>query len=353
MDRDRWQSEIRRRPPLAVLILIKLLQVILLIGVLGALTFGLVEAGMTAFHLAKGVPVEGIVTDVERTESAPVVTSGRAPPRGTPLEFPIIAFSWPPEDGADHWIRSLIPRADLERGDRVTVRVVPRYENLARADRSLLYNIIVAVALLGGLLFTWIMFTQWYSIDVALGRGPQGSLSIFSGFAGKVLIFGVGGPAIALVLFHLWFVPWMQFNEYVAFADRPGRLLFLAAERGGPPTEGPLNAYERRLLTIPGLSIGISQDALNRAFSQGDTERVLRYIDAIKDPEIAFSVDSWRAPRSAATGSADILRRFLESGVELTEEGRRTMLEAVESRNDAENLAILAEFGITWDSLGR
>ena len=288
-----------------VLILIKLLQVILLIGVLGALTFGLYEAGMSVFHLARGVPVEGQVTDVSVTQIGADDRVDRFGPRPMPVRFPVISYSdWPPEHGMPRWIQSLIPRSDVSRGDTVTVRVVPGYENLARTDRAPLYYVIVAAALFGGLLFTWIMFSSWYSIDASFGRGPEGGLSIFNGPAGKVLIFGVGGPAVAILLFHFYFVPWMQFNEYVAFADRPGRLLYLAAERGGPPVDGPLNAYERRLLAIPGLRIGISQDALNRAFSLKDTETVLRYIDAIKDPDIAFLRGWPPGPLQRGRGSA-------------------------------------------------
>ena len=353
MDRETRRPGRQGRPPLPVRMLIKLMQVVLLIAVLSVLVFGVVEAAMSAFHLARGVPVEGRVTDIVQTEVGSSSTSGRNQPSGSPLKFPVISYSWPPEDGSRRWLQSLVPREDLERGDEVTVRVIPGYENLARADRSIFYYLIVAVALGGGWLFTWAMFSRWYSFEVAFGQRPVESLSIFSGLAGKVLIFGVGGPALAILLFHLYFVPWMKFNEYVAFADRPGRLLFLAAERGGPPTDGPLNAYERRLLTIPGLNIGISQDALNRAFSTRDTETLRRYIDAIKDPDIAFSVDSWRGPRGAATSPPDILRLFLESGVELTEEGRLTMLEEVEQRNDAAKLAILAEFGITPQTVNR
>ena len=351
MRRETVGTGTRRGLPVVVLMVFKLLQFVLLLGVLAVLVFGVLETAMSVLHHTRGVAVEGKVTDVYQVD--PGRRSSTFDRQAQGFRFPTISYTWPPEGGHSQWFRSMIPREDVGLGDAVTVRVIPGYENLARADRSAGYYVLVGIALIGGIAFTWILFSTWYMVDAANGRGPAGGISIFHGFAGKAMLTAIIGPAVAILLLHFYFVPWMQVNEYVAFADRPGRLLYLAAERGGPPVDGPLNAYERRLLTIPGLRIGISQDALNRAFSTRDTETLLRYIDAIKDPDIAFSVDRRRAPYSAVTGPPDILRRFLESGVELSEEARASMLEEAERRNDADKLAILAEFGITADALGR
>ena len=351
MIRQTEHTESRPRPPRVFLTIIKLLQVILLFGVLGALVFGVIESGMTLLHLAKGIPVEGQVTTVEQSQRPPAPSSAFAPRRGAPVKFPVVAFSWPPDSDSRKWIQSLIPREDLRRGDTVTVRIIPGYENLARADRSPLYYMIVAAALFGGLLFAWIMGSSWYAIDASFGRAPEGGISIFHGVFGKAMVAAIVIPVGAVTLFHLYFVPWMQLNEYVAFADRPGRLLHLAAQRGGPPRDGPMNTYERRLLEIPGLRIGISQDALNRADSSRDADTIRRYIAAIKDPDIPFSVDMRRAPERFADGPPDLLRLFLETGIELPDEAKRAMLEVAERPSNADALAILAEYGITRAAL--
>lgn len=344
MNREILQSNSRRgRPSVLVLILIKLLQFVLLAAVLCTLAFGVVEAGMSLLHVAKGVPVEGRVTDIYQVE--PGSRSAGSGSGGRGARFPVISYSWPPEGGSPSWIQDFIPRSDLSLRDTVTVRVIPGYENLARADRSPLYYVIVGVALLGGLFFTWFMFSTWYTVDIAFGRDAARGVSIFSGLTGKLMIAGVGGPAVMLLLFHFYYVPWMQFNEYVAFFDRPGRLLYLAEERGGPPADGPMNAYERRLLSIPGYGMIISQMALNTAYSLRDTDRILRYIDAIKDPDISFSVDMKRVPSRMMTGPPDVLRRFLDTGIDLPPEVKLAMLDQAEKFRNPERLEILTEYG--------
>ena len=178
-------------------------------------------------------------------------------------------------------------------------------------------------------------------------------MSMFSGLAGKVLILAVGGPAIAALLCHLYFVPWLNLSDYLYIVERPSRLFHLAEERGGPPTEGPLNAYERRLLTIPLLRRGISADSLVRAIHERDTERLRRYIEAIKDPEIDFFVDSRTAVRLAISEPPDLLQPLLENTDRLSAEERRRVLDSATYQDDTEKLAILAEFGITPDAVGR
>ena len=114
-----------------------------------------------------------------------------------------------------------------------------------------------------------------------------------------------------------------------------------------------MNAYERRLLTIPLLRRGISGDSLVRAIHERDTERLRRYIEAIKDPEIDFFVSSRNAVRLAISEPPDLLRPLLENADPLSAEDRRRVLESATYQDDTEKLAILAELGITADTVGR
>ena len=335
----------------------KLLELVFLLISLGILAFGLYEIVASAWLYAKGTAVEGRVTGVYQEGGGSYRPVGSMTSvSSSPLRFPTIGYEWPPGSGKTAWIESLVPRGDLEKGDRVTVRVPPSFPDAARADKSAMGHALAAGALAFGLVMTVVIGSIWYGLDGLFGwPTPEAGVSIFHGSAGWRLTAAIFGPPAVILLLLSHYVPWMQVTEYPKLAD-PRGLLLLAEERGGAPVDGPLNEYERRLLSLPMLlGTGIATDAFERALSdRSGPERYERYLRAIGDPGIKFPLDmthvSWLLMER---GPLDQLERFLSSGVTYGPATRKVMLDIANQQNKrrrAQVLEILGKHGIQGSS---
>ena len=202
---------------------------------------------------------------------------------------------------------------------------------------------------------TVVIGSIWYSLDGLFGwPTPGGGVSVFHGPAAWWLTAAIFGPPVVILLLLSHYVPWMQVNEYPKLADP--QLLLLAEERGGAPVDGPLNEYERRLLSLPiGLATEIATVAFERPLSdRSQAERYERYLRAIGDPGIEFPLDmrrvSWRLMERAPL---DQLERFLNSGVTFGPTTRKVMIDIANqqsNRRRAKVLEILEKHGIQGSS---
>ena len=113
---------------IVVYFMAKLLELVFLLVALGILAFGLYEIVASAWLYAKGTAVEGWVTGVRQEGGGSYTPAGEmfSSVNSATLLFPTIEYEWPPGGGKTARIESLVPRFDLEKGDRVTVRVPPR-----------------------------------------------------------------------------------------------------------------------------------------------------------------------------------------------------------------------------------
>lgn len=335
----------------------KLLELVFLLISLGILAFGLYEIVASAWLYAKGTAVEGRVTGVYQEGGGSYRPVGSMTSvSSSPLRFPTIEYEWPPGSGKTAWIESLVPRGDLEKGDRVTVRVPPSFPDAARADKSAMGHALAAGALAFGLVMSVVIGSIWYGLDGLFGwPTPEGGVSILHGPAGWRLTALIFGPAVVILLLCSHYVPWIQVSDYPKLTH-PRALLLLAEERGGAPVDGPLNEYERRLLSLPMLlGTGIATDAFERAFSdRSEPERYERYLRAIGDPDIKFPLDmthvSWLLMER---GPLDRLERFLESGVTFGEATRKVILDIANQQNKRRRtqvLEILEKHGIKGSS---
>jgi multisubunit Na+/H+ antiporter MnhB subunit len=320
----------------------KSVQFLLFLAALTALLYGLYENGASVYYLARAVAVTGRVVNVE--------TIGAARGRGDALRFPTIEYRWPPASRDSRWIASVVPRDDLRTGDQVLVRVLPSTPDLARQEMPLWWHVLAFALLLGGLVGVRQVAGSWYRLDVAFGRRPVAQAAsachIFQGPAGRRIALGVGLPVLLLGGFYLYFVPYLKPSELGHLWTRPGRLLVLAGERGGPPTEAPLNRHERRLLALPGLGAAAARDAFEHALRQGDAAQLGRYIAAIADPAIAFSVDLERLASLLMARQTEILVRLLDTGIEVPLPAKREMLSIAERQRSDAKLRVLAAHGI-------
>ena len=317
----------------------KLLELVFLLISLGILAFGLYEIVASAWLYAKGTAVEGRVTGVYQEGGGSYRPVGSMTSVSSSLlRFPTIEYEWPPGSGKNAWIESLVPRGDLEKGDRVTVRVPPSFPDAARADKSAMGHALAAGALAFGLVMTLVIGSIWYGLDGLFGwPTPEGACRSFTApLAGGSPLRSSGRPSLFCFCSRITF-RWMQVTEYPKLAD-PRGLLLLAEVRGGAPVDGPLNEYERGLLSLPmALGTGIATDAFERALSdRSQPERYERYLHAIGDPGIEFPLDmrrvSWRLMEREPL---EQLERFLSSGVTYGPATRKVMLDIANQQKQA------------------